>query len=309
MTQQATLANGTGSGGLSAGAASDVDLRLYLSRAARRPLLEHHAEVELARKAHGGCQDSRQVLLESNLRLVVAVAKKYRGMGLPFDDLIQEGNIGLMRGIDKYDPETGNRLSTYATWWIRQRITRAIADKSRVVRLPVHFREGLRRLTNTERSLQQALGREPTDEETAAELSRRSSKTSKVWDAEMVREARRRSRDVLSLEAPVGRGSDGRQEGSTTNLADFLDAPEPSPEKLLVDAEQSDHLSRALDQLPDREREILTQRYGLGGEDHHTLEALAEKMGCRKQWIGQLQQRAETLLREYFVNVGAIPHV
>lgn len=309
MAQQATPISSSVSGGFSAGAASDADLRLYLSRAARRPLLQPRAEVELACRAHGGCQDSRQILLESNLRLVVAVAKKYRGMGLPFDDLIQEGNIGLMRGIDKYDPETGNRLSTYATWWIRQRITRAIADKSRVVRLPVHFREGLRRLTNTERSLQQALGREPTDEETATELSRRSSKSSKVWHAEMVREARRRSRDVLSLEAPVGGGSNSHQEGSTTNLADFLDAPEPNPEELLVDAEQSEHLRRALDQLPDREREILTQRYGLGGEDHHTLEALAEKMGCRKQWIGQLQQRAETLLREYFVNVGAIPHV
>ncbi|MGF1473178.1 MAG: RNA polymerase sigma factor RpoD/SigA [Rubrobacteraceae bacterium] len=308
MTQQATLTGGSVSGGFSAGAASDADLRLYLSRAARRPLLEHRAEVELARKAQGGCHHSRQALLESNLRLVVAVAKKYRGMGLPFDDLIQEGNIGLMRGIDKYDPETGNRLSTYATWWIRQRITRAIADKSRVVRLPVHFREGLRRLTNAERGLQQDLGREPTDEETAAELSRRSSKTSKVWDAEMVREARRRSRDVLSLEAPVGGGSDSHQEGSTSNLADFLDAPEPSPEELLVNDELSDHLRRALEQLPHREREIIAQRYGLGGEDHHTLEALAEKMGCRKQWIGQLQQRAETLLREYFVNVGAIPH-
>lgn len=304
MTQQATLLGGTAgrtaSGGFSAGAASDADLRLYLSRAARRPLLQPQDEVDLARKAHGGCQESRRLLLESNLRLVVAVAKKYRGMGLPFDDLIQEGNLGLMRAIDKFDPESGNRVSTYATWWIRQGIGRAIADKSRVVRLPVHFREGLRLLTNTERGLQQTLGREPTDEETAAELSRR---TSKTWDAEMIREARRRSRDVLSLEAPVGGGQGNHQDGTTTTLADFLDAPEPAPAESLIAAERHDHLRRALDQLPAREREVLVRRYGLGGRDRHTLEALAEDMGCRKQWIGQLQQRAEDLLREHFLSV------
>ena len=204
MIRQTTLTGGTatGSGGFSAGAASDADLSLYLSRAARRPLLQPQDEVELGRKARGGCMRSRRILVESNLRLVISVAKKYRGMGLPFDDLIQEGNLGLMRALDKFDPESGNRVSTYATWWIRQGIGRAIADKSRVVRLPVHFREGLRHLLNTERGLHQALGRQPTDEETAEELSRR---TPKAWDAEMIREARHRSRDVLSLEAPRGR--------------------------------------------------------------------------------------------------------
>src|SRR4051794_20820616 len=177
----------------------------YLAKIGRGRLLTHQEEISLSRRTHAGDQRAREKLVERNLRLVVSVAKRYRGMGLPFEDLIQEGNLGLVRAVEKFDPERGYRLSTYVTWWIRQAIGRAISDKSRTIRVPVHTGEKMRKTTRTSNELSAKLGREPTDEEMAQRLS---------WKLAEVREAKEATpHPTISLNGPLGTGEDASELG------------------------------------------------------------------------------------------------
>jgi RNA polymerase primary sigma factor len=251
-------------------------LAAYMARIARGDLLSHKEEVELGRRARAGDPEARRRLVEKNLRLAVAVAKKFRGQGLPFEDLIQEGNIGLMKAVDKFDPEMGNRFSTYATWWIRQSIQRAIGDKGREIRLPAHMNEKLRRVHKARGELIAQLHREPTYRETAARLG---------WEAGKVRSVLEAVHYVSSLDQPLG------PESGAHKLGDFVEDQEPE-----VPGE-SLQLREAMRQLPERERDVLVNRYGLDRGKKVTVRELSAKLGISEKAVRRVQQRAEKLLR------------
>ena len=249
-------------------------LRLYLRSIGRVELLNAAQEVTLAKRIERGDMMAKQAMIEANLRLVVSIAKGYMGRGLTFLDLIQEGSLGLIRAVEKFDYRRGYKFSTYATWWIRQAVTRAIADKARTIRIPVHMVEKLNKVVHVERQLVQQLGREPLPEEIAAELE---------WTVREVKDITRMAQLPVSLEKPIG-----EDEGS--ELGDFVeDDTAPSPFETAVETMQRENVRRALDALPQREREVIEMRYGLKGHQARTLEEVGRAFGVTRERIRQIE--------------------
>jgi RNA polymerase primary sigma factor len=249
-------------------------LRLYLRSIGAVDLLTADQEVELAKRIERGDMAAKRHMVEANLRLVVSIAKSYLGRGLSFLDLIQEGSLGLIRAVEKFDYRRGYKFSTYATWWIRQAVTRSLADKSRTIRIPVHMVEKLNRVVHVERSLVQRLGREPEPEEIGAELG---------WTAHDVREVLRVSQMPVSLEKPVGDEDD-------SELRDFVaDEQTESPFDMASDNLQREDVARALAALPSRDREVLELRYGLNGRQPMTLEEVGAAFGVTRERIRQIE--------------------
>ena len=249
-------------------------LRLYLRSIGTVDLLTADQEVELAKRIERGDMAAKRHMVEANLRLVVSIAKSYLGRGLSFLDLIQEGSLGLIRAVEKFDYRRGYKFSTYATWWIRQAVTRALADKSRTIRIPVHMVEKLNRVVHVERSLVQRLGREPEPAEIAAELG---------WTTRDVREVLRVSQMPVSLEKPVGDEDD-------SELGDFVaDEQTESPFETASDNLQREDVKRALAALPGRDREVLELRYGLNGRQPMTLEEVGAAFGVTRERIRQIE--------------------
>ncbi len=249
-------------------------LRLYLRSIGRVQLLTAEQEVTLARRIERGDMLAKQRMIEANLRLVVSIAKSYLGRGLTFLDLIQEGSMGLIRAVEKFDYRRGYKFSTYATWWIRQAVTRAIADKGRTIRIPVHMVEKLNKVVHVERQLVQQLGREPTSEEIAAELE--------TYVRE-VRDVLRMAQQPVSLEKPIG-------EEEESELGDFVeDQTAESPFELASERLRRENLRRALAALPEREREVIEMRFGLTGERPYTLEEVGRAFNVTRERIRQIE--------------------
>jgi len=255
----------------------------YLAKIGRGKLLTHRQEVSLSEKARSGDPGARRKLIEKNLRLVVSVAKKYRGMGLPFEDLIQEGNIGLIKAVEKFDPDLGHRFSTYATWWIRQAVQRAVADKGRTVRVPAHMGEKLRKLVRSRGELVSELGREPTDGELAERLG---------WTEEEARFAMAVLPDATSLDRPVGAEKGAAEVGELV-----VDERASRVAEDLVAETETALLFETLACLPERARRVLVRRHGLDGRGPATLRELAEELRISRERVRQLQREAEHRLR------------
>lgn len=264
-------------------AATDDSLRMYLRDIGRIPLLSAAEEVSLAKRMERGDMEAKSRLVEANLRLVVSIAKRYLGRGLSFLDLIQEGNLGLIRAVEKFDYRRGYKFSTYATWWIRQAVTRAIADQARTIRIPVHMVEKLNHLVRAKRQLVQDHGREPTPEEIA-----------KIMDTsvEKVQHLIKISQSPVSLEKPVG-------DEEEAELGDFLeDEGTPKPLESAMLEIKKDDLNKILDSLPHRERKILELRYGLNGEHPRTLEQIGRRFGVTRERIRQIEANTLARLKE-----------
>jgi RNA polymerase primary sigma factor len=249
-------------------------LRLYLRSIGRVPLLTAAQEVELAKRIERGDMGAKTHMVEANLRLVVSIAKSYLGRGLTFLDLIQEGSLGLIRAVEKFDYRRGYKFSTYATWWIRQAVTRAIADKGRTIRIPVHMVEKLNKVVHVERQLVQALGREPTPDEIAGELE---------CSAREVRDILRMSLQPISLEKPIG-------EEEESELGDFVeDQTAESPFEIAAENLRKENVHRALAALPQREREVIELRFGLTGGRPRTLEEVGRAFNVTRERIRQIE--------------------
>ena len=260
----------------------DDPVRMYLKEIGQIKLLTAEEEVELAKMVSEGSQYAKNKLTEANLRLVVSIAKKYSGRGLHILDLIQEGNTGLIRAVDKFDWTKGNKFSTYATWWIRQAITRAIADQARTIRVPVHMVEVINKATRCNRKLVQELGREPTVEEIAAELN---------LPVEKIIEANRTAADTLSLDTPVGDEED-------TSIGSFVeDERTPGPADATSNAMLAEALKEILDTLTEREADVLRMRFGMYDGRTHTLEEVGQIFGVTRERIRQIENKAIRKLR------------
>jgi len=251
-------------------------LQLFLREAGRHPLLTAAQEVELAKKIERGDGQAKQRMIQSNLRLVVSIAKNYRNQGLPFIDLIQEGTLGLIRAVEKFDWRRGYKFSTYATWWIRQAVARALADKARTIRMPVHIVERLQKMNRAERNLWAQLGREPTLDEIADEANL------PIHQAKEVRAAARAS---TSLDAPVGEQEDAV-------LGDFVPGEGPLPDEMVEDALRSQTLAEALRALPDRHRAVIILRFGLNDAEPKTLEDIGRRLGLTRERVRQIEGEA-----------------
>ena len=259
-------------------------LRLYLRQIGRVPLLTAEQEVALAKRIERGDPDAKARMVEANLRLVVSIAKGYLGRGLSLLDLIQDGSLGLIRAVEKFDYRRGFKFSTYATWWIRQAVSRAIADKSRTIRIPVHMVEKLNQVVQVERQLVQRIGREPTAEEVADELG---------LSPDEVREIQRMAQTPISLERPVG--------DEEASVGDFVeDERAPSPFDEASESLRSDTVRRALATLPERERRVIELRFGLRGDQPRTLEEVGQTFGVTRERIRQIEN---STLRK----LGAMP--
>ena len=257
-------------------------VRMYLKEIGKVPLLSQEEEIELARRMEAGDESARERLAEANLRLVVSIAKRYVGRGMQFLDLIQEGNLGLIKAVEKYDYSKGFKFSTYATWWIRQAITRSIADQARTIRIPVHMVETINRLIRTSRQLLQEMGREPSAEEVAARMD---------MPVDRVRDIMKISQDPVSLETPIGEEED-------SHLGDFI-----QDEHVQVPADAAtytllhEQLMEVLDTLTDREQKVLRLRFGLDDGRPRTLEEVGKEFNVTRERIRQIEAKALRKLR------------
>ena len=265
---------------------ADDSVRLYLIEIGKIPLLTPEEEADLAQRIVKGDKKAKDKMVESNMRLVVSIAKRYGGRGLDFLDLIQEGNTGLLRAVEKFDPSKGFKFSTYATWWVRQAITRAIADQARTIRIPVHMVETINKVLRTTRKLTTDLNREPTIEEIANELH---------MEPEKVDYVMRIKQDIASLDASVGR--DGDDEDSV--LGDFVEDEERiSPEDSAANQILKEQLSEIISTLTDREQKIIRLRFGIGGGRPHTLEEVGAEFDVTRERIRQIEAKALSKLRK-----------
>lgn len=266
---------------------SDDSVRLYLREIGKIPLLNAEEELELAQKVVAGDKKAKDKMAEANMRLVVSIAKRYSGRGLDFLDLIQEGNTGLLRAVEKFDPDKGFKFSTYATWWIRQAITRAIADQARTIRIPVHMVETINKLLRTQRRMTQELNREPTIEELAKELE---------MEPEKVEYVIKIKQDITSLDAGVGR--DGDDEDSV--LQDFIeDEDSETPEQAATSQLLKEQVQSILSTLSDREQKIVKMRFGLENGKSHTLEEVGQEFAVTRERIRQIEAKALAKLRKH----------
>ena len=266
---------------------ADDSVRLYLREIGKIPLLSQEEELELAKKAAKGNKKAKDKMVEANMRLVVSIAKRYSGRGLDFLDLIQEGNTGLLRAVEKFDPDKGFKFSTYATWWIRQAITRAIADQARTIRIPVHMVETINKVLRATRKLTQELNREPTTLEVAKEMD---------MEPEKVEYVMKIKQDIASLDQSVGR--DGDDEDSV--LGDFVEDEERiSPEDSAANQILKEQLATIISTLSEREQKIIKLRFGIGGGRPHTLEEVGAEFSVTRERIRQIEAKALSKLRKH----------
>ncbi|MDX2082308.1 MAG: RNA polymerase sigma factor RpoD/SigA [Terrimicrobiaceae bacterium] len=262
---------------------SDTGFQLYLREIARFPLLTPEEEVKLARKIKRGDMEARAKMVRSNLRLVVKIARDYSNYGLPLLDLISEGNIGLMKAVERFDPKKGGKLSTYAAWWIKQSIKRALANQSKTIRLPVHLVDKIAKMRRVATQMTEELGREPTDDELAEEIGLSASKVSALKSAAI---------RPTSLDQPIG-------DDDSTEFSEIVgDADAQDPFEMLRDKDLRDEVGDLLDVLDERERRIINSRFGLDGQRPKTLEEVGEKFGVTRERIRQLQNIALNKLRK-----------